>query len=141
METLVLTGLALQRGCVVGVTSSGEIRVADALGNPVYVCAFLRTSAAPPPPMQPNDEVVFAADPGTTRGYVFGKVEAYQEMPKAKEGPPDALRFTAQERIELRCGDGSLILRADGKVIVKGNEVVSCARGVNKVKGAAVRIN
>jgi hypothetical protein len=55
----------------------------------------------------------------------------------------DGKRITlaARQEISLRCGDASITLRADGRVVIKGMEIVSRARGVNKVKGASVLIN
>jgi hypothetical protein len=49
--------------------------------------------------------------------------------------------FDAEKEIELRCGKSSLIMKRDGKVVIKGTELVSRASGVNKIKGAAVQIN
>jgi len=52
-------------------------------------------------------------------------------------------RFTVEtdEDIELRCGDARVRMSRDGKVVVLGNDVVSRARGRNKIKGGTVNIN
>jgi hypothetical protein len=47
----------------------------------------------------------------------------------------------AQEEIELRCGKSSIILKENGKVVIKGIEIVSRAARTNKIKGASVSIN
>jgi hypothetical protein len=47
----------------------------------------------------------------------------------------------ARERIELRCGDASIVLTRAGKVLINGNYVLSRSRGANRVKGAYVGIN
>ena len=47
----------------------------------------------------------------------------------------------AKEKIVLRCGKSSVTLRKDGKIIVKGTQIVSQASGTNKIKGASIRIN
>lgn len=49
--------------------------------------------------------------------------------------------FEAKKEILLQCGEGSILMRADGKVIIKGINVTTRARALNKVKGAAVKIN
>lgn len=49
--------------------------------------------------------------------------------------------FQGKREIILRCGEGSIILRADGKVIIKGVRVTSRARTENAIKGGSVRIN
>ena len=51
------------------------------------------------------------------------------------------VRLEAEKEIVLRCGKSSITLRADGKIVIKGMEVVSRAKGANKVKGGTVRIN
>lgn len=47
----------------------------------------------------------------------------------------------AKEEIVLSCGKSSVTLRKDGKIIVKGTQIVSQASGTNKIKGASIRIN
>jgi len=47
----------------------------------------------------------------------------------------------AQAEIVLRCGKSSITLTADGKIVIKGAELVSRSSGVNKIKGAQVNIN
>lgn len=49
--------------------------------------------------------------------------------------------FDAKEEIVLRCGKGSITLRKDGKIVLKGTEIVSRASRTNKIKGASVAIN
>lgn len=49
--------------------------------------------------------------------------------------------FDADKEIELRCGKSSLILKKDGKIVIKGIEIVSRSSGLHKIKGATVRIN
>ena len=49
--------------------------------------------------------------------------------------------FDAKKEIVLRCGEGSVIIRKDGKIIIKGTNLVSRAKATNKIKGAAVNIN
>jgi hypothetical protein len=47
----------------------------------------------------------------------------------------------ARQEIVLRCGKGSITLTANGKVVIKGTELVSRSSGANKIKGALVNIN
>jgi hypothetical protein len=49
--------------------------------------------------------------------------------------------FKAEREIELRCGDASIVLTRAGKVLIKGNFVLTRSRGANKIKGAYVDIN
>ena len=49
--------------------------------------------------------------------------------------------FSAEREIVLRCGDASITLTRAGKVIIKGNYIISRSTGYNKIKGAAIDIN
>jgi hypothetical protein len=53
----------------------------------------------------------------------------------------DRYAITAEREIVLRCGDASITLTRAGKVIIKGNYILSRSTGYNKIKGAAVDIN
>lgn len=53
----------------------------------------------------------------------------------------ERLILDAKMEIEIRCGRSALIMKPDGKVIIKGDNLVSRARRTNKIRGAAVRIN
>jgi hypothetical protein len=48
--------------------------------------------------------------------------------------------ITADQEITLRCGDASLTLRRDGKILLRGAYVETYARGLNRIKGAQVMI-
>jgi hypothetical protein len=51
------------------------------------------------------------------------------------------LVLSAKREVVLRCGDASITLTQAGKVIIRGNYIVSRSSGYNKIKGAAVDIN
>lgn len=53
----------------------------------------------------------------------------------------DRIRVDGRKEIVLKCGKGSITLRADGKIVLKGTRLISRASGVNKIKGASVSIN
>ena len=53
----------------------------------------------------------------------------------------ERLVLEADREIELRCGKSSITLTREGKVILKGVNIVSRASGTNKIKGASVNIN
>jgi hypothetical protein len=47
----------------------------------------------------------------------------------------------AEDEIELRCGEATLTLRRNGRVVIRGVYVETRARGVNRVRGGVVQIN
>ena len=53
----------------------------------------------------------------------------------------DRFVVSAEREIVLRCGDASITLTRAGKVLIKGNYVLSRSTGYNKIKGAAIDIN
>ena len=137
----------LRRGTVVGPTLGGRVRVRDERGEREFVCELLRITAAPPPELPEGATVAFVADDGDEDcNYVLGVIECLG--PRADERADSRLtdesqtiRVRAAQRLELSCGRASLIMNADGTVVLKGTTVVSRASGVNKIRGAAVRIN
>jgi hypothetical protein len=55
------------------------------------------------------------------------------------DGERIALR--GDREIVLECGLSSLVLQRDGKIVLKGVEIVSRASGNHKIRGATVKIN
>jgi hypothetical protein len=53
----------------------------------------------------------------------------------------DRLVIEGRDEVVLRCGQGSITLRADGKIVIKGTQLVSRASDTNKIRGASVQIN
>jgi hypothetical protein len=47
----------------------------------------------------------------------------------------------AQDEIVLRCGEASVTLRRNGRVVVRGTYVETRSKGVNRIKGGSVQIN
>jgi hypothetical protein len=94
-----------------------------------------------------------AGDPG--KPIVIGRIENLGIAPQKAAGSTlsgaspivdldiDGERVTlaAHHELLLRCGKASILLRSDGKIIIKGTELLSRASGLNKIKGAAVHIN
>ena len=71
-------------------------------------------------------------------------VSAAEVAPREKpEAFIDGKRVVIEgrEEVVLRCGKGYIMIRADGKIVVKGTHLLSRSTGVNKIKGGAVRIN
>jgi hypothetical protein len=46
-----------------------------------------------------------------------------------------------EDEVVLRCGEASITLRRNGKVVIRGAYVESHASGTNRIKGGSVRIN
>ena len=51
------------------------------------------------------------------------------------------VRIVAQDEIVLQCGNASITLRRNGRVVIRGTYVESYSEGTNRIKGGQVRIN
>jgi hypothetical protein len=91
--------------------------------------------------------VVFAdGDPG--KPVIVGMMENILEDlisldPPPMEIPSDGERVVirADREILLTCGDGSLSMKKDGRIVIRGTDIVSRASNSNKIKGSHVDIN
>jgi hypothetical protein len=63
--------------------------------------------------------------------------------PAPVEAKVDGRRVVIEgkDEIVLRCGEASITLRRNGKVIVKGTYLESRATGTHRIKGGSVEIN
>lgn len=64
-------------------------------------------------------------------------------QPRVVEADVDGkrVRIVGNDEIVLECGNASITLRRNGRVIIKGTYVETDSAGTNRIKGAAVRIN
>lgn len=61
--------------------------------------------------------------------------------PTPPAATPRTLRVSAGEELVIECGKSKIWLRADGRIEIRGEHVISRSRGPNKVKGGTVHIN
>jgi len=129
------------------------VDLANASAEGIVSADILATSTAPLP-IAPGDAVlcwVNSNDP--THAVILGRIgpsKLETEQPQdlhdqEREEPPkkvpDTLIIEAKQSITLRVGDGSITIREDGKILIKGKDLVSHAQRVNRIKGGAVSIN
>ncbi len=51
------------------------------------------------------------------------------------------VRIIAKDEIILECGQASVTLRRNGRIIIRGTYVETHSEGTNRIKGGQVRIN
>ena len=64
-----------------------------------------------------------------------------RKLPDIAEVDGKRVVIKGHEEVVLQCGEASIILRANGKVIIRGVQIESHARGLNRIKGGGVKVN
>ena len=96
---------------------------------------------------QASDAVVIYAEDSTQRPVILAVLRG----PRGTQSVQDQ-RFTvvddagrtvvdAEQELVLRCGDAMLSLRADGKIKIRGLDVITRARRTHRITGGVVLIN
>jgi hypothetical protein len=67
-------------------------------------------------------------------------VSAQDERPEQNQAPQE-LNLRAEQSIELTCGQSSLSMDKEGKIVLRGADITMRAYGANKIKGATIRLN
>lgn len=121
----------------------------------VYPCYFLRTTSGSLPEISIDDLVIYRVpEVNEEHGVVLGLIEKYatysskvakklkkREIKEMTTLEDKVLHIKAHDGLVIECGKSTIILTKEGKVQVKGNDILSRARGMNKIKGAGVNIN
>jgi hypothetical protein len=146
------------RGHAVGWEANGCLLV-DYPGNPhgplaakttVPLEGVLPEGAAPG---RPEVLLVFEQE-RSDRPIVVGVIQPPKDAPGSDEPRAEAAQqpletlldgrrvvLDAQDEIVLRCGEASITLRRNGRVVIRGAYVETRSRGVNRIKGGSVQIN
>ena len=139
------SGLALLRGMIVEILDDGEISVQispDADESSRIRCDYLETGQGPPPLLVPGDLVLVLRPAALGQnGCVLGRIGRYRPPAVEPDAVPDHVVIEAGESLTIKCGEGSVDLRKDGKVMIRGSDVLSRAKRTNRIKGGSVAIN
>ena len=142
----VLESRALVYGVVESVRSDHLLVGLD--GETVIVREALRRFGEVEKPLGVGDRVLVAVPGGDLEhACVVGVVESIvQAGAAAGEGTERRLTgrrivVEAGERLELRVGDNQIVITEDGRILIQGQNLLSRARALNRIKGGAVQIN
>lgn len=64
-----------------------------------------------------------------------------QPLAPEVEADGEKLVLEARREVTLRCGKASITMTADGRVTIRGTQVLSRSDGPNRVQGASVQLN
>jgi hypothetical protein len=146
--SVVPMALAAATGFLHGFDIEGQPLVCGLAQLPGEVVAA-RTTVALKRRMVGEAAIVLFDQGDPRRPIIVGVVQPGVPQAEAAEDPSglaiqaDGERYvvSAEREIVLRCGDASITLTRAGKVIIKGNYILSRSTGYNKIKGAAIDIN
>ena len=51
------------------------------------------------------------------------------------------VRICARDEVVIACGQASITLRRNGRVVIRGTHVETRAAGTNRIRGGQVRVN
>jgi hypothetical protein len=140
-------GGVIARGVVHQVETDGTVWVTcAALDDALRPCDVLATGAGAPVALMPGDRVLCCLlERAEERGVVLGRIGPHAAGATAADDEereiPEELVLEARQSLTLRVGDGEITLREDGKILIRGKDLVSHAERVNRVRGGAVAIN
>lgn len=123
------------RASLVSIGSDGALRVRFPNGVEC-LCDCLETALASQQGLAAGDRLLVMPASADGPAIVLGRIGKYrQDCPAAK------LTLETTESLTLKCGDASIDLRADGKVMIRGDDVLVRAKGTNRIRAGTVSIN
>lgn len=119
---------------LVAIESDGSLVVEDASGLR-FPCDWLDNGQTVQ--LAPGDTLLALAPDAGGRGVVLGRIGPYrQPQPQAH------LTLEATESLTLKCGEVSVDMRAaDGKLMLRGEDVLLRAKGTQRIRAGNVAIN
>jgi hypothetical protein len=72
---------------------------------------------------------------------ILEELPAPERVEATVDGKPRVIEIEGEEEIVLRCGQASITLRRNGKILIRGVQVETRASGTNRIKGGSVQIN
>lgn len=111
-------------------------------GAQLVACDLLDLEAGQPDALAEGERVlVVVPEGGGGRGVVLGRVASPAALAARPKETPEEIVLEAKKGLTLRVGEGSVTLREDGKVLIRGKDLVSHARRLNRIRGGSVSIN
>lgn len=129
----------LSRARVRRVLEDGTVSIAGPAGTTELLCDVLESGGGKPRLKAGDAVLVWRPEDDERRGVVLGRIGRAESPVDADL--PDEIVVEAGKKLTIRCGEGSITLREDGKVLIKGIDLVSHAKRSNRVKGGSVGIN
>lgn len=151
MPELTTGALALEEGEVERADPGGPVVVSLPDGDRAEAL-LLESAEGSPLRLAPGDRVVLARLSGSPELVILGRIASgeggadrrHASSPAgagSESEAPEELVIEAGRRLTLRVGDGSITIGEDGKILIKGRDLVSHATRRNRIRGGSVSIN
>jgi hypothetical protein len=134
----------MARGLVVDLLENGQILVGVAFDSPQLIhCDWLESEANAGVTIRIGDRVLITCSTTLdSGGIVLGRIGRYGCKPQSTTQDSDEhLCIKAAESLTLTCGESSLQLRKDGKLMILGKDILLRAKRTARVKAGTVAIN
>jgi hypothetical protein len=148
---LTTPGALFARGIVIGVAGDGAVTIeCPGREDDLLTCDVLEGPLSHRLDLIPGDTVLAWLPDDGARGVVIGRVGPARvdsspvvgvASPPVNDETADTLVIEAKHSLTLKVGRGSITIREDGKILIKGSDLVSHAQRVNRIKGGSVAIN
>lgn len=141
-----LTGIII--GELIGMTNEGRTPLVCYSGQPGTAALHARTTVDLHGKHIGCQVVLMFEAHNPAKPIIMGVLQDEKDWPLDQR--PDQIEVNAdgermivraKEQLELRCGKASITLTKAGKVLIKGNYVLSRSSGVNRIKGGSVQLN
>jgi hypothetical protein len=116
--------------------TGGWVEIPGQLGAPVPARSLVPLDAA-----LPREVLLVFEESRLDRPIVVGFLQDPAAAQAVARVDGQRVVIEGKDEIELRCGSASIVLRRNGRVVIRGLEVETRARGVNRIRGGSVRIN
>jgi hypothetical protein len=136
--------VAIIRGIIVDIVENGDlvVKVSPCDTAKPLRCDFLETSANATLQLKRGDQVlVLSPENPEQNGLVLGRIGRYRLPQNQTNQPADHVVFEAKETLTLKCGESSVNLRKDGKLMIRGKDVLTRAKRSQRIKAGTVAIN
>lgn len=113
------------------------------VSHPLGPAPVLARSLAAPGTLAAGDAVALMFEAGDpARAIVMGRMAALPGLGDLTiTSDAEQTVISHPRKLVLRCGKASVSLDAEGRVQLRGDYVLSLARGVNRIAGGAVKVN
>jgi Domain of unknown function (DUF6484) len=145
LTEILLDAPARQRidGIVVGTLSDFDVSGSPCVAFPGNAGSLPARSTVALTPADRGREVALMFEIGDPqKPIVLGLIHHPVSAPTVEvKKDTERLVLSADKEIELRCGKASITLTRAGKILLRGEYLLSRSSGVNRIKGGSVQIN